>query len=50
MPDEDPLERRHDKPMHGERRPQLPALLAVLGLIVGVVLLVAVITLVRYTT
>ena len=47
---EDPLERRTDKPMHGERRPQLPALLAVLGLIAAIVLVFAVITLLRYTT
>lgn len=48
--DEDPLERRSDKPMHGERRPLAPAVLGVVGLVVAVVLVVALMTWLRYTT
>lgn len=47
---EDPHERTHDRPLHGERRKQWPALLGVLGLVVAIVLVFALITLLRYTT
>jgi cytoskeletal protein RodZ len=48
--DEDPLERRSDKPMYGERRPLAPALLGVLAMVVVVVGIVALLTWLRYTT
>ena len=44
MADEDPLERRADKPMYGERRPHLPALLGVLGLVVVIALVFLLLT------
>ena len=42
--DDAPEERRADKPMFGERRPQTPALLGVLALVVVVVLVFLLLT------
>lgn len=47
---EDPHERTHDRPLHGERRKQWPALLGVLALVVVIAGVFALITLLRYTT
>lgn len=44
MADEDPLERTASKPMYGERRPHLPALLGVLGMVVVIVAVFLVLT------
>jgi hypothetical protein len=38
------------QPLHGPRRPQLPALVGVLALVVVIVLVFGLITWVRYTT
>jgi len=49
MDDEHEQERPHvNQPLHGEPRPRLSPLLAVAGMIVGIVVLVAIITLLRY--
>jgi hypothetical protein len=40
----DPEERSTNKPMYGERRPLLPALLGVAGLVIVIVLVVALLT------
>jgi hypothetical protein len=41
---------RTDQPLHGERRPRVAPLLAVVGLILAVAVIFAIVTVLRYQT
>ena len=48
MSDDEQQRPKFDQPLHGEPRPRVTPILAVLGMIVGIAVIAAVITLLRY--